>query len=321
MRIELGNAKFLVTGGCGFIGSNIVKRLIESGVRRCYVLDNLFTGEKRFLPQRDAVTFVEGSITDQKMLDDLVPEVDYIINCAAVNIMAAQENAFHDLEVNAGGTLRLLETARRFGRVKKVVYTSSGSIYGNPDYLPILETARSKPMSNYAVSKLAGESYARVYYLLHDLPTAIVRYSNVYGPNQSPNNPYCGVIGKFIRSALNGKEISIYGSGLQTRDFTYVDDTVDATIATALEAKAVGQTFNVATGYEISIRTLAQTIFEILETPPRITHVDRRDIDNISRRCLNIEAIRTTLKWEPLFDVSEGLKRTIEWYRQTEGQS
>lgn len=318
MNFNFSDKTFLVAGGCGFVGSNIVHKLVDLGTEHVYVLDDLFTGRRSFLPDSEKVTFLKGSIADEAIIDELVPKADYIINCAAVNIMAAQENPHADLEVNAGGTLKILEAARQSKRLKKFVYTSSSSIYGNPDYLPILETSRPKPMSNYAVSKLAGESYTRVYFLLHDIPTAVVRYSNVYGPHQTPLNPYCGVIGKFIKSAVEDGEINIYGTGLQTRDFTYVDDTVEATLMVAVLPKAEGGVFNIASGYEISVADVASKIFDSLKLEPKVNHIDKRDIDNISRRCLNIELIRTTLKWEPRFDVDSGLAKTIKWYLEHE---
>lgn len=315
LAFDFSKSTFLIPGGCGFIGSNLVHSLVRQGVKHVFVVDNLFTGDPSHLPKSDRVTFIKGSINDQKLLEELVPKSDYIINCACVNIMAAQENPQHDLQVNALGTLQLLETAKRAGNVKKIVYTSTASVYGNPDFLPILERSTLKPMSYYAVSKLAGENYAMTYFLLHDLPVTVVRYSNVYGPLQSPKNPYCGVIGKFIGSALKGDEITIFGSGLQTRDFTFIDDCVSATIMAAVMPKAEGRIYNIAAGVEISVRDLASKIFKILGKEERIKRIDRRDIDNISRRCLNIEHIRTTLKWEPQFSLEQGLAQTIDWFR------
>ena len=314
---KLEGARFLVTGGCGFVGSNIVNRLVASPIERCVVLDNLFTGFADFLPKSDKLEFIEGSITDQAILDDVLPRVDYIISCAAVNIMAAQENPGLDLKVNAGGILKTLNTAERLDNIKRIVYTSTASVYGNPEYLPVSEMARTSPMSNYAVSKLAGENYMKVSYLLADLPTVVMRYSNVFGPNQTPANPYCGVVGKFIRSVLEKGVVCIHGSGQQTRDLTYVDDVVEATILAAISPKGEGEVFNVANGNEVSVLAVAEKIFHLLGKEPKLRFVEGRDIDNIYRRCLNIERIRTRLKWNPRHSIDQGLEKTVAWYLET----
>lgn len=313
--LDLQGDRFLVAGGCGFVGANLTRRLLELGAPRVVVLDNLFTGDRAFLPEDPRVEFFEGSVTDRPLLDRLMAGVDYVINLAAVNIIAAQTNAELDLEVNALGALRVLEAAALHRHIKKVLYASSASIYGNPEHLPIVETARARPMSNYAVSKLAGENYMTVRYLVADQPTCVVRYSNVYGPYQSPANPYCGVIGKFLRSILTRGMVAIHGNGQQTRDFTYVRDAVDATILAAVSAKAEGSVFNVATGSEIAVMDLALTLFGLLNREPRIEFVDKRDVDNISRRCLSIEEVRTRLKWEPRYSLRQGLEATLDWFR------
>jgi UDP-glucose 4-epimerase len=308
-------SRFAVFGGCGFVGSNIVAKLLALGVERCVAVDNLFTGDPANLPSDPRLTFVQGSVTDPDLLDRVLPGVDYVINCAAVNIMAAQEQPLLDLEVNAKGPLLLLAAMARHRNVRKLVYTSTASVYGNPEYLPIVEGAPVRPMSNYSVSKLAGEHYMMVGYLIDDLPTVVVRYSNVYGPNQSPKNPYCGVIGKFFKSAIEDGVVRIHGSGQQTRDFTYVDDAVEATLLATISPRAEGSVFNIATGVEVTVQGLAERIFRLLDKPPRFELIDKRDIDNISRRCLNIEHVRMRLKWEPRYGIDEGLRRTLEWFR------
>ncbi len=313
---DISEASFLVTGGCGFVGTNLVRSLLEHGVGRCVVLDDLFTGEKEYLPRNDKVEFLHGSVTDSSLLKRALDGVEYVVHCAAVNIIAAQNEPLLDLEVNAGGTLKLLQAALACPTLKRLVYTSTASVYGNPLYLPIPEEARTATMSNYAVSKLTAENYVRVHYLLHDLPATVVRYSNVYGPFQSPQNRYGGVITKFVNAALRGEPLKIHGSGIQTRDFTYVEDAVEATLMAVLSPKSEGGTFNIATGREVSIRELAHLVLSILGREPNIESIDRRDIDNISRRCLNIEHIRTHLKWEPQFDIETGLERTLRWYQE-----
>jgi len=315
MALDLRGLSFMVAGGSGFVGTNVTRRLLSLQAERVVVLDNFFTGERRFLPEDPRLQVVDGSVTDVAALERAMDGVDFVLNLAAVNIIAAQTRPELDLEVNALGSMRVLQVAARHPRVKKVLYTSSASIYGNPEYLPISEDVRARPMSNYAVSKLAGENYVSVQYLLADQATCIVRYSNVYGPYQAPSNPYCGVVGKFMRSVLREGVVAIHGTGQQTRDFTYVDDAVDATILAALSPRADGCTFNVATAHEITILDLARKIFELAGKEPRFTFVDKRDIDNISRRCLNIEQLRTRLKWEPRHTLDTGMAKTFEWFR------
>ena len=315
MLDSVQGTRFAVFGGCGFVGSNIVAKLLALGVERCFVIDNLFTGDPTNLPRDPRVEFVNGSVIDVAVLDRVFPAVDYVINCAAVNIIAAQKQPLLDLDVNAKGPLLMLEAASRCKNIRKILYTSTASVYGNHEYLPIVETAPTRPMSNYAVSKMAGEHYMMVGYLLHDLPCVVVRYSNVYGANQSPKNPYCGVIGKFFKSAIDEGVVRIHGSGQQTRDFTYVEDAVEATLLAVLSPKAEGAIFNVATGIEVSVKALAERVFEVLGKPPRFEFINKRDIDNISRRCLNIEHVRMRLKWEPRYGIEEGLRKTRDWFR------
>jgi UDP-glucose 4-epimerase len=233
---------------------------------------------------------------------------------AAKNIIVSTKNPRDDFEVNIGGTLNILILARDYD-VKRVVYTSSASVYGNPRYLPINEDDGVNTLSPYSVSKLAGENYCQAFYESFGLSTICLRYSNVYGINQSPQNPYCGVISKFIDSAIKGEPPLIHGDGEQTRDFTYVEDTVMATVAALFTEKGDGQVFNVGTGIETSVNRLAQTIIDLTAISVNPSHVDKRDIDNIRRRVLNIEKIRKTLRWVPVFTLNEGIKRTIDWYK------
>lgn len=311
MDLESGlrGKRVLVTGGAGFVGANAVRRLVELGAQ-VSVLDNLETGRHEDLAP--GAQFVAGSVEDPTVVERLVASAQIVLHLAARNIIVSTRNPKDDFSTNVGGTLNVLLAARQAG-VERVVYSSSASVYGNSRYLPANEDDAPNLLSPYAVSKYAGESYCRAFYESYELPTSVVRYSNVYGPGQSARNPYCGVIGKFFEGARQGRPISIHGDGLQTRDFTYVDDAVEATLLAAVRPRAVGEIFNVGTGFETSINTLAETVREVSGSPAPVEHIDRRDIDNIRRRVVNIEKIRQALHWVPRFTLREGLARTWAW--------
>jgi UDP-glucose 4-epimerase len=197
--------------------------------------------------------------------------------------------------------------------VERVVYASSASIYGNPRYLPINEDDPTNALTPYSASKFAGESYCKAFYESYELPTTVVRYSNVYGRGQSADNPYCGVIAKFFECALAGEPPKIHGDGEQTRDFTYIEDAVEATLLAAFTPRAEGQVYNVGTGRETTVNELARLVIEVTGANVEPEHIDRRDIDNIRRRVLNIEKSRRELRWIPSVTTVEGLRRTYEW--------
>ena len=231
--------------------------------------------------------------------------------------MRPNEHAVHNgADDNASGSVAVLLAARE-APVTRVVYSSSASVYGNSRYLPVNEDDLPNLLSPYAVSKFAGESYCRAFHESYGLPAAVVRYSNVYGPGQSPSNPYCGVIAKFFEAARAGRPVLVHGDGQQTRDFTYIDDAVEATLAAAVHPRAVGEVFNVGTGFETAINGLAEAVRQVSGSAVPIEHVDRRDIDNIRRRVLNIEKIRRTLHWVPQVTLHQGLRRTWEWLNAT----
>jgi UDP-glucose 4-epimerase len=258
---------------------------------------------------------VEGSVTDGSLVKRLVQDAEIVIHGAARNILLSTRNPRSDFEVNIGGTLNVLLAARE-SRGARIVYTSSASIYGNPRYLPVNEDEPPSLVSPYAVSKFSGESYCQAFYESYGVPSTVVRYSNVFGPGQDPSNPYCGVVAKFFQAVLTGEPLAIHGDGQQTRDFTFIEDAVEATLVAALSPRAVGEVFNVGTGFETSVSALAETIMQVLNQRVEIRHIDRRDIDNIRRRVLNIEKIRRMLHWVPRFTLREGLERTWQWQRR-----
>jgi UDP-glucose 4-epimerase len=237
---------------------------------------------------------------------------------AARNIIASTQNPRDDFATNIGGTLNVLLAARaareaRDGLPSRVVYTGSTSVYGNPRSIPINEDDPIVPLSPYAVSKLSGEHYCLAFAESYELPISVVRYSNVYGEGQRPDNPYCGVVAKFFAAAYAGRPLSIHGDGQQTRDFTYVDDAVDATLLAGVAPRAEGEVFNVGTGIETSIHDLALAVGEAAGREVDIEHIDRRDIDNIRRRVVNIEKARRMLRWSPQVAMSVGLAKTAAW--------
>jgi UDP-glucose 4-epimerase len=309
---DLSGRHVLVTGGAGFVCSRIVARLVTSGAD-VRVLDDFSTGTRGNLPAASSsLEIIEGSVADLPVVREALDGCDIVIHGAARNIILSTKNPRDDYEVNIGGTLNVLLAARDL-QPSRVVYTSSCSIYGNPRYLPIAEEDPVNLLSPYAVSKFAGEGYCHAFYESYNLPTAVVRYSNVFGLGQTPENPYCGVVAKFFQAAMADEPPQIHGDGEQTRDYTFVEDAVTATLSVAVSPRATGQAYNVGTGRETSVNRLAQLIAEITGASVEPRHVDRRDIDNIRRRVVNIEKIRRELRWTPVVTVEQGLRDTYDW--------
>ena len=262
--------------------------------------------------------FHKISVLDTDKLFPLLKDVNYIFHLACKQISASGTDPLDDLRVNAESTLLLLEYIRhnKLPALERFVYTSSCSVYGSSTRLPICEDDATYVLSNYAATKLLGENYALIYNKAYDIPTSCVRYSNVYGFGQSPRNPYCGVLGKFVHNALTGQNLAIFGDGEQTRDYTFITDAVSATILSAVHPKAIGDIFNVGTGTETSVNTLAKLINEKVGNL-NIENVPERDIDNIRRRSIDIEKIHQRLEWSPKINMQKGIGLTIDWYRST----
>ena len=301
--------RVLVTGGAGFVGGALVRRLVRAGAR-VIVLDDLFTGRPDVVPP--SAELVKGSVEDVQLVRDLVSHSSVVFHLAARNIIASTKDPRSDFATNIGGTLNVLLAAKE-SMVDRVVYTGSTSIYGNPRSIPINEDDGVEPLSPYAVSKLGGEHYCMAFYESYNVPVSVVRYSNVFGIGQRPDNPYCGVIAKFFAAAYEERPLQVHGDGQQTRDFTYIDDAVEATLLAAIRPRAEGEVFNVGTGIETSINDLARLIGQAIERPISVEHIDRRDVDNIRRRVVNIEKARRMLRWSPQVTLLDGLAHTAAW--------
>ena len=302
--------RVLVTGGAGFVGSQLAIRLVREGAL-VTVLDNLFTGDLHNLePIKGRYTFVQGSVTSKVLMDSMVPNYDVVFHLAVRNIMVSTHQPELDLFCNTGGTLRILMGARRTNT--KVVYTSSVSIHGQARQLPINAHTPASLLSPYAVSKLAAEQYCSMAYRLWKVATVVVRLSNCYGPGQSPSNAYCGVIGKFLEAARKREPLIVYGSGRQTRDYVYVDDTVEALLMAAENPSMVGNTVALGTGHEESVRSLAQRVQQLCGvTTTRLTR--KRDIDTVVRRVVDPAWAASTLGWRAKIRLGRGLAYTWKW--------
>ena len=316
---KIKGKKILVTGGLGFVGHNLVKTLLNDYGCKIILVDNCANSSEALLGEDiKKVEFHKISVLDTDKLFPLLKNVNYIFHLACKQISASGTDPLDDLRVNAESTLLLLEYIRHneLPALERFVYTSSCSVYGSSTRLPICEDDATYVLSNYAATKLLGENYALIYNKAYDIPTSSVRYSNVYGFGQSPRNPYCGVLGKFVHNALTGQHLAIFGDGEQTRDYTFITDAVSATILAAVHPKAIGDVFNVGTGTETSVNTLAKLINKKVGDLS-IENVAERDIDNIRRRSIDIEKIHQRLGWSPKINMQKGIDLTIDWYKST----
>jgi UDP-N-acetylglucosamine/UDP-N-acetyl-alpha-D-glucosaminouronate 4-epimerase len=305
--------KYLVTGGAGFIGSHLARELANLG--EVTILDDLSAGKMEriqdLLDSRKA-QFVRGSILHRNFLLEACRGVDCIFHLAAdVSVSRSMERPLEVHEVNATGTLSVLATAREAG-VKKVVFSSSAAVYGDSPVSPKLESICPEPLSPYAASKLAGEYYCEVYRRSYDLPTASLRYFNVYGPAQDPRSEYAAVIPSFIMNVLRRRPPVIFGDGNQIRDFVSVRDVVRANIL-AMQRDAVG-TFNIGTGDGVTIRDLARVIMEIggLSREPVFEKTRPGDI---RKSVANISRAGDVMGYRPRVHLVDGLRETMEWFR------
>ncbi|MFQ5795732.1 MAG: SDR family oxidoreductase [Candidatus Bipolaricaulia bacterium] len=307
---------YLVTGGAGFIGSHLVERLIEVG-ERVRVFDNLSTGRLENIESLSGVELVEADLMHFDRLREAMAGVDLVFHQAALpSVPRSVKDPQASHAANATGTLNLLIAARDAG-VRRVVYASSSSVYGETPELPKREAMRPDPRSPYAVSKLAGELYCKIFHSVYGLETISLRYFNVFGPRQDPASPYAAVIPKFIDALLAGRPPTIYGDGDQSRDFTYIDNVVAANLLAAQAERGVSETFNIACGQRTTVNELARSLSEIIGASVAPRHESPRSGD-VRHSLADISRAEELLDYRPTVGLREGLERTVAWHQQGE---
>lgn len=306
-------SKFLVTGGAGFIGSNLCEKLLESG-HSVRVLDNLATGKEENLRGFiDSVEFIRGDIRQPAALEKAAAGMDYIIHLAALgSVPRSVEDPATTHEVNATGTLNVLNAARAAG-VKRIVCASSSSVYGDTPVLPKQEDMTPTPLSPYAVSKLTGEHYCKVFHRVYGLETVALRYFNVYGKKQDPNSQYAAVIPRFASALLKGERPTIYGDGEQTRDFTFVDDCNQVNIKACFAGGCQGMHFNVGCGGRVSVNELFRKIRDRIGSSIEPQYAQARKGD-VRDSLASIDKARSIIGYEPAYNIDSGLGKTVDWY-------
>ena len=308
--------KYLVTGGAGFIGSHIVEALVCKG-HEVRVLDNLSSGrEENLTAVRDSIEFVEGDIRDKNLACKVMTGVDYVLHQAALrSVPKSMGMPVEYNEVNVNGILNLLIAARD-AKVKRFVLASSSSVYGDVKNLPQSESDQNRPISPYALTKLIGENYCRLFADAYGLDTVSLRYFNVFGPRQSMDNDYAVVIPKFITSMLNGERPPIYGDGAQSRDFTYVENIVNANLAACAEkGRLKGEVFNVAGGEACTVLNIVHVLNRMLGADIQPEYLPIRKGD-VLHTLANPQKIQSKLGWNLEVSFEDGLKRTLEWFKK-----
>lgn len=304
----------LVTGGAGFIGSHLVEALVARGCR-VRVLDNLSSGRRERLPKGRAVELLVGDLRDPLTLRRATRGAEVVFHQAALrSVPRSIEDPFAYHDVNATGTLRLLLAARDAG-VRRVVFASSSSVYGDQPVLPLDEDLRAQPVSPYGASKLIGEHYCANFSRHYGLETVSLRYFNVFGPRQDPASPYAAVVPRFILAALRAQPLEIHGDGEQTRDFTYVSNVVDANLAAADAPSVAGQVFNIGAGRRFSVLDVVRELEKILEWPLPVRQTP--PLPGVRDTLADISRASKHLGYAPSIGFAEGLRRTVTEFLAT----
>jgi UDP-glucose 4-epimerase len=305
--------KFLVTGGAGFIGSNICAKLVSQGCR-VRVIDNLLTGKKSNLSSIfDKIEFIEADMGDAKVAREAMNGIDVVLHQGALPSVPRSVDdpaATHRHCVDATFTLLM---AARDAKVKRFVYAASSSAYGDTPVLPKVETMLVNPLSPYAAAKLMGEYYCSVFYKVFGLETISLRYFNVFGPHQDPASQYAAAIPAFVTAILKDKPPTVYGDGTQSRDFTYVDNVVEANFRAARAKKTKGEVVNIACGDSISVNDIIKMINEIIGKNIQPKYIPSRKGD-VKHSLADITAAKNLLGYQPIVSFKEGLIKAIEWY-------
>jgi len=312
--------KYLVTGVAGFIGSSIARALLAKG---CDVrgVDDFSTGKRENLAGMDAMEFLHGDLTDAEVSARACAGVSCVFHEAAIpSVPRSVLDPIGCNHANVTGTLQLLNEARKAG-VQRVVYAGSSSAYGNAPTLPKREDMIPRPLSPYAVSKLAGEYYMQAFASVYGMETVTIRYFNVFGPRQDPASMYSGVLAKFSRQMLAGETPTILGDGEQSRDFTYIDNVVHGNLlaSEASAEKVSGRVFNVATGKRITLNDTVEILRELTGYQGPVEYGPDRAGD-VKHSLADYTLAKESFGYEPVVDFREGLRRTVEWYRETTGQ-
>jgi UDP-glucose 4-epimerase len=306
--------RYLVTGGAGFIGSHVVDELLRRG-HSVAVLDDLSTGHERNLTgMRAEVDLTIGSICDHEAVTRASHGADYVIHLAArTSVPRSVKEPLETNRVNVEGTLRVLMAARDAG-ARRVVFSASSSVYGETAVLPKVESMPPAPISPYGVSKLAGELYAQVFTRVNGLQTVSLRYFNVFGPRQDPDSPYSGVLSRFLLAAREGTQPVVYGDGEQSRDFTYVENVVDATLRACEAPGAAGRVFNVGAGGRVTLNQVLRVLEQIVQRPLQPRYDPPRSGDILHSQA-DISMAREGLGYVPRVGWEDGLRRTWEWFQ------
>ncbi len=312
------NSTFLITGGAGFIGSNLCEYLVKANAKKVICLDNLFNGKKEnisHLIKLNNFEFVLGDITNKKLLFNITQDVDYVLHQAAWgSVPRSMKMPMEYHENNVTGTLNVFDAAR-VNKVKKVIYASSSSVYGDHPTLPKVEGIEGNLLSPYALTKKINELHGKLYWDVFKLPTIGLKYFNVFGRRQNPEGEYAAVIPRFIKKLMNNESPVVFGDGEQSRDFTYIDNVIQANINACIFSieEAYGKAFNIAFGERVTINELFTSINKILNKSVNITYSHER-LGDIKHSLADIKNARLAFKYNPKIDFRNGLKLSIEWY-------